>query len=246
MLQNANQVQMIVDGQKMRSARARRALTQEGLANQARVNVRTIQRAESGMPIRHETLADIAAVLGMPPSGLLRPGPVKEIEVQAAEAEEHWGQVLKRADRAEPVIASLERSVMSALTCGAEPTPELMPALTATIKHLESLMRDPWDAFERAPLRFSSVLARLTAVAELNGNLAELERHGLALYVGSTSEYVLVPNYTDEGMVVYRTQNPQYAMATRLHIAEYSAERVRVPTDIVWPLEIQPEEEIPF
>lgn len=50
----------------MKSARDRRAMTQEALAHQARVNVRTIQRAENGEPVRHETLADIAAALGVP------------------------------------------------------------------------------------------------------------------------------------------------------------------------------------
>ena len=66
-------------------------MSQENLANQARVNVRTIQRAEGGLPIRAETLAEIAAVLGVPPAGLLRSGPQKETEVLEAESAEDGG-----------------------------------------------------------------------------------------------------------------------------------------------------------
>ena len=238
---------MFIDPVKMKSARERRALTQEALAHQARVNVRTVQRAESGHPLHAETVAEIAAVLGLPPAGLIRPGPAKEQEVAAAEVEESQTQVLKKVDRGEMVIATLERSVMAVLGCSAEPTAETMPALRALIQSLEALIRKPWDPEDTPPLRFESLLDRLDAVANVNAGLAEVERHGMALFMGVSSEYVKVPRWSEEGlMATHVGQRPEYVRAARFMIAEYTAERLRVPADVVWPLEIEPDDDIPF
>jgi len=249
MLPRLKPAQVIVDGQKMRSARARHALTQESLAHKARVNVRTIQRAESGAPLRHETLAEIAAVLGMPPSGLIRPAPAKEAEVLAAEAasDNAESNVLKRVEDGETVIRSLEAAIMSELSCSANPTPDLMPVLRAVIAHMESLMRSPWDEEARAPLSFSSVIDRLEAVAALNGHLADLEREGLALYLGSLTVFVRAPQWSEEGLVVNLRHQPQYHSAVRVHIGEYAAERVRLPLYNRWPLDLCDDySDIPF
>lgn len=249
MLPNTRPVPLIIDANKMKAARARRALTQESLAHKANVNVRTIQRAEKGAPLRHETLAEIAAVLGVPPAGLLRPAPVKEDEVLAAEAalEDASGDVLRRVESAETVIQALERAVMSNLTCSANPTPEVMDVLREAISHLESLMIDPWDESTHTPLKFDSVIDRLEAVAKLNGCLSGLERAGLALYLCQVSVYVRVPRWTDEGLVVSLRQSPQYTSAVRLHLAEYATERVRLPQNVAWRLDLCDEDdEIPF
>ena len=119
-----------------------------------------------------------------------------------------------------------------------------MPILADVIGHIESLMRDPWDKYETSPLKFGSVLERLQAIAKLNGNLLELERSGLALYLASTTEYVKVPYRIEEGMVTAINQYAEYVMATRLHIAEYTAERVRVSAEVRWPLDLEAEPKI--
>lgn len=238
---------MFVDPIKMKAARDRRALTQEALAHQARVNVRTIQRAESGQPVHAETLAEIAAVLGVPPTGLLRPPPAKEQEVLGAEADDPQAQVLKRVESGEVVVATLERSAMAVLGCTAEPTVETMPTLRSLIQALESLIRDPWEFGHAPPLRFGSLLDRLDAVATLNGALADLERNGIALFLAVSSEYVKVPFGVEEGHMVTTTrQQPEYVRAARLLIAEYTSERIRVPADVVWPLQIEADDDIPF
>ena len=41
-------------------------------------------------------------------------------------------------------------------------------------------------------------------------------------------------------------QRPQYVLAVRLLIAEYSAERIRVSSDVLWPLEIEEDDGVPF
>lgn len=121
---------MMIDATKMKSARDRRAMTQEALAHQARVNVRTVQRAENGEPIRHETLADLAAALGVPVVGLLKTEAANDVEPEQ-EVEQAQMQVLKRVESAETVISLLERAVMSSLGCTAPPTQENMPHLRA-------------------------------------------------------------------------------------------------------------------
>jgi transcriptional regulator with XRE-family HTH domain len=241
-----------VDPKKMKSARERRAMTQENLANQARVNVRTIQRAETGLPIRAETLAEIAAVLGMPPAGLLGAAPHKEPEVVDAEAgvdaeaEAEVQTSLKRVTSADQVIRALERAVMSVLECSCEPTDANMPVLKKAITQVESLMRDPWCFEDSPPLRFKSLIGRLESVAALNTALAELEREGFALFMATSSQYVKVPRGQEEGiMATHLRQSPQYAFAARFLIAEYVSERVRVSPQVNWPLEIE-YDEVPF
>jgi hypothetical protein len=136
---------------------------------------------------------------------------------------------------------------MSVLECSAEPTDETMPSLKSVIVKLEALMLDPWEFGNSPPLRFTSLLDRLEAVAGLNSALTELERHGLALFGATSSEYVKVPRGQEEGiMAISSRQNPQYAVAARFHIAEYSAERLRLPADVVWPLKIEFDDDIPF
>lgn len=235
---------MYVDQAKMKAARDRRALTQEALANQARVNVRTVQRAERGQPIHAETLAEIAAVLGVPPAGLLRAAPVKEQEVMQ-DQEEGQTQVLKRVDSAEIVVSTLERSTMAVLGCTAEPTPETMPSLRQLIQTLERLVRHPWDFDAPPPLSFGSLLDRLEAVVELKAALAEIERNGMALFMATSTAFVKVPYGCEEGhMVTGRTQNASYVVAVRFHIAEYHSERIRISSDVRWPLDAEPEPEL--
>ncbi len=238
---------MIIDAVKMRSARDRRAMTQEMLARQARVNVRTIQRAENGEPIRHDTLADIAAVLGLPPAGLVK----GELEVEAAndvdgENETSQQQVLKRAESAEVVIGLLERSVMAVLDCKAAPTETNMPVLRTIIEEMEDLGGNPWDVERALPLRFKSLLGKLEKIAALNNALTALERAGLALYSAASTVFVKVPYYTDEGMVVTSRQRPKYVSAVRFVIAPYESERIRLSTDVVWPLDLELDDEVPF
>lgn len=236
---------MLVDPLKMKSARDRRALTQEALAHQARINVRTVQRAEAGFAIQAETLAEIAAVLGLPSSGLVRPNPAGTGDVVEAESDDRQTQILKRVESIEAVVGTLERSLMGVLGCHVEPTAENMPALRKIITNLEGLIRNPWDDSNFPPLRFDSLLGRLETVAALSQALVDIERQGLGLYLGVSIEYVKRPRYSDEGMVTHVGQTPEYVRAARFQIAEYTADRIRLPRDTIWPVDIEPDD-IPF
>lgn len=235
---------VLIDGMKMKSARDRRALTQEALAYQARVNVRTIQRAENGEPIRHETLADIAAALGVPPAGLLKPEPANDTEPDP-DADFDQIQVLKRVEGAEGIIALLERSTMAVLGCTTSPTEENMPVLRQVIEMLEEWIGHPWSEERCLPLHFGSLLPRLQALSRMNALLGDLERIGLSLYSAASTLFVKVPYYSEEGMVTRTNQQPRYVTAARFIIADYDNERVRASGDVIWPLPIE-EEEVPF
>lgn len=237
---------MKVDPVKMKSGRERRALTQESLAHKARVNVRTIQRAEGGFPIRAETLAEIAAVLGMPPAGLLRSRQEADVDPSPPTGEEGRSHVLKRVESGEVIISTLERSSMSVLECTAEPTVETMPHIRELITTLERLILYPWSIEDSPPLRFSSLLNRLDTIVELNGGLARIESSGLALFMATSTVFVRVPRMTDEGMVISHRQQPEYVTATRFLIAEYTAERIRQSADVLWPLELELDDDVPF
>ena len=235
---------MKIDATKMKSARDRRAMTQEALAHQARVNVRTVQRAENGEPIRHETLADLAAALGVPVVGLLKTEAANDVEPEQ-EVEQAQMQVLKRVESAETVVSLLERATMASLGCTAPPTPENMPHLRAIIGTIEKLLRDPWDQYNLPPLRFTSLLERLETIANLNAQLADLERAGLALYSAASTHFVKVPYHSDEGMVTGRSQPSDFVTAARFVIAGYENERLRVAADAIWPLQ-EEVDEVPF
>jgi hypothetical protein len=75
--------------------------------------------------------------------------------------------------------------------------------------------------------------------------LAELEREGFALFMATSSQYVIVPRGQEEGyMATNYRQQPEYVFAARFLIAEYVSERIRVSPQVNWPLEIA--DDVPF
>jgi len=98
---------------------------------------------------------------------------------------------------------------------------------------------DPWNWDDPACLRFSSLVARLEAIANMNGHLAALEAIGLALFSGSTIERAHMPRRNSDGEIYVRDGQPPISVrATRLLIAEYASERVTVQKATKWPVTI--------
>lgn len=185
-------------------------------------------------------------MLGVPPAGLLRVDVANDTDAEP-EPESSQTQVLKRVDRADMVIGLLERAVMAVIDCTADPTEKNMPPLKATITALEGHFGNVWDVTNSLPLRFDSLLRKLEATVALTGNLMELERAGLALYCAASTEYVKVPELTEEGLAISYRQKPRYVTAARFVIADYESERLRVSADVVWPLELEaPPDDVPF
>lgn len=227
---------MRCDVQKLRAARERRAMTQEKLAYDARVDVRTIQRAEAGAPLRQETVADLAAALGLPVSGLVDRSQTDEV----IELGSIFGPclMLKRATSARQVIALLEGCQLALLECEADPTEETLPLLTSVAKLIERKIPRPWSETEHR-VEFTSVVDRIETTAELNSALEALEKAGLALFYGSSWEKAVMP-YNDgfHGMVTATNQRPELVQAGRLVIGPYIAERVQVQRRVRWPVEL--------
>jgi transcriptional regulator with XRE-family HTH domain len=239
---------------KLRAARDRRALTQEKLAAEAKVDIRTVQRAEAGAPLRQDTIADIAAVLGVPLAALIDRSSPQSEEGVVAGIIFGAGVTLKRATTAREIIELLEDTHLAKLECDADPTEELMTDLADAISFIEGMLPHPWSEEEQnGPLTFNSLVTRLQHIAKLNTVLDALERHGLALFVGSTWVNAIMPSWGEEGLYTRTGQRPDNVRATRLLISPHVAERVSVQAATKWPVEIvTPEpavdwdEEVPF
>ena len=65
-----------IDRKTLKLLRERRLYTQDEFAVAAGMSVRTVQRAEMGVPVSAETLKSIAAVLEVPTTRLLAPMPL--------------------------------------------------------------------------------------------------------------------------------------------------------------------------
>ncbi len=229
---------------KLRAARDRHGMTQEMLAAQAKVDVRTVQRAEAGAPLRQETIADLAAVLGVPLSGLVAKD---DSETDRGTVQSFFGPglVLRRTAKGREVIELLETTRIGKLECDADPTEDIIDVLRGAIRFIEGMLPDPWDAEgQTGALSFSSLVDRLEAIAKMTETLADLERHGLTLFCGSTWERAVMPRWGEEGLYTRTGQRPESVRATRLLIAQIGGDRITVQRDIDWPVKIEPEEPI--
>lgn len=223
---------------KLKAARDRRAMTQEKLAAEARIDIRTVQRAEAGAPLRQDTIADIAAVLGVPLAGLIDRCASTSDEGNGNGVVLGSGLALRRATVAREVIELLEDTRLGKLECDADPTEDLMEVLKVAIEFIEGMLPQPWDVETHVTLTFGSLLDRLQHIAKMNSTLEALDRHGLSLFFGSTWVNAVMPKWTEEGLAVYRGQRPDAVRATRLLISPHSGEKVTVQAATKWPVEI--------
>lgn len=237
---------MKCDVMKMRAARDRRALTQDKLAVEARVDVRTVQRAEAGSPLRQETIADLAAVLGLPVNDLIAKGPEGKVDGAPVQLGDIFGpgMVLKRATSGRQVIELLEQSALAKLECEADPTEGNLELLKSSIQLMEGMLPNPWDCDRAGPLNFTSQVDRVEKIAAVNKALVELERAGLALFYGSAWESAMMPSTGEfRGMEVYRGQPSSFVQAARLVLSNYMSERITVQRATRWGVEIVTKED---
>src|SRR5678809_11139 len=83
------EVQMKIDGNRIRSLRDAKAWSQEHLANAAGLSSRTVQRVEAENIASSETRLAIAATLGVPAASLMPELPAPEHPVVAAARAQH-------------------------------------------------------------------------------------------------------------------------------------------------------------
>jgi len=113
------------------------------LAAQARIDVRTVQRAEAGEPLRQETIADLAAVLGVPSSALVvLDGAEDSPAGEPPQIGQIWGAglTLKRVSSGREAITTLETSELVQLECEVDPTEENLGTLTEAVRSSSPLL----------------------------------------------------------------------------------------------------------
>lgn len=65
--------------------------------------------------------------------------------------------------------------------------------------------------------------------------------------MATSSQFVKVPRAQEEGhMATNIRQSPEYVFAVRFLIGDYISERTRASTRVMWPLEIEFDDEVPF
>lgn len=222
---------------RLRAARDRRAMTQEKLAAEAKVDIRTVQRAEAGAHLRHDTIADLAAVLGMPVGSLIDTT-VPEEDNGVRDVSFGSGLGLKRSQSAREVIELLEQSHLAKLECDADPTTENIETLTQVIELIENLLPHPWDPEKGDQLSFGSLVDRLKAIASIDKALEDLERVGLGFFTGSAWVSAIMPRWHEEGLATSSGQRPDTVRATRLLISPSSTDKLTVSAETKWPVEI--------
>jgi len=90
------EVQMKIDGSRIRSLREAKAWSQEHLANAAGLSTRTVQRIEAENMASSETRLAVAAALGVPAASLMPEPPVPGNPVLVAARAQHsarWGWI---------------------------------------------------------------------------------------------------------------------------------------------------------
>lgn len=237
------------DPQKIIPLRANLAMTQEKLAQMSKVHPRTVQRAEAGHPINLETLADLAAALGVPAESILAR---KEPE-EAGDTSDMWtNTTVRRVASGRELLENLRKARLGALEYEIEPTSQNLPVLKRTIEALQPHMpRHPLDMseFRNAPF-IPSLVDELEAIVGINSQLQELQDQELALFVGMQFLNAVMPCYDPEEdrFVFHNNQSPERVWAVRLLLAPNSVEKMKVKTERDWDVTILDEidDDIPF
>lgn len=218
---------MPIDRVRFIALRQHRGMTQDKLAHEARLSIRTVQRIEAGEPAGLETLNQLAACLGVVTAELLADTP--------AQAGAEPGIVLKPEWSGMRLV---ERVVAAdRLDFGVAFEPRRSSAETALnlLRRLEDLncytyghARDyDWDLVNRAA-------ARVAAAADLNETmdlLADVKPEGLRLLTGQYSVSGKRLRWdNDAGFWFTTARQPEEALSVvALRIAPATMPSLRIP-----------------
>ena len=198
-----------------------------------KVNHRTVQRAERGEALQLDTLAGLAAALGVNIGELtLTDGDPDQIN--HSETSESNVVVLRQITSGMALIDLICSSFSGRLYCAAEPTERNINALTDMVERIEKLIPTPWQS----PLEAEdlSLAQRLREALAITARLAELEKLGVAVFAGTYMASAQVPRFDyDEGHMYVRT-NQKFEPVTVCHVSinPIGAERVTVKVSDQW------------
>lgn len=207
---------------KLREAKG---LTQEQVAAMSKLDVRTVQRAEAGTAIGLETLAQIAATLGVPNDELLVN---KESEAEATPNVDFC--VLHAVQAPLHVISLLSSHQDADLECIAETTGKgradgVLAFLDAIEKHLPTLTP---DVHEPLPTVADRVRRKVALEQKLSAAMQSMKAAGLGLYAGTFTDVIRIPHYDDEMgfWAVSLRSRPQPVSILVLRVAEAGQQRL--------------------
>src|SRR6516164_4208673 len=139
----SNPTKIRCNGAQVRQLRVRKSMTQEKLAAMSKVNHRTVQRAERGEFLQLDTLASLAAALGVIVGELILPDDSAE-QIEQSETSESNAVVLRRRTSGMALIELVCDSFSGKLYCAAEPTEDNIATLTDLVERVERLIPKPW------------------------------------------------------------------------------------------------------
>src|SRR4029077_5688220 len=128
----SNRTRIRCNGARVRQLRVQQSMAQEKLAAMCKVNNRTVHAAERSESLQLDTLASLAATLGVTVGELtLTDGDPNQTD--HPETSESNAVVLRRITSGKTLIDLIYGSFSGTLYCGAEPTEENIDALTDMI-----------------------------------------------------------------------------------------------------------------
>lgn len=110
----------------------------------SKVNHRTVQRAERSESLQLDTLASLAATLGVTVGELTLTNGDPD-QTDQTETSESNAVVLRRITSGKTLIDLVCDSFSGKLYCAAEPTEENINTLTDMIERVEKLIPKPWE-----------------------------------------------------------------------------------------------------
>ncbi len=167
------------NGEAIRELRTARAMTQEKLARLSGVDVKTIYRAERGeLPVRIETLQDLAAALEVPLARIVVEEPSCDESIATA-PESYRSLVLRRVERASEYCelgAQCERYVYRVKVDPDEPTAGRMRELLELTRRVVMGAAAARDRFDEA-----GEFSEPARIARLKTLLDELRQAGVSV-----------------------------------------------------------------
>lgn len=195
-------------------------MTQEGLAFRCELSRKTVQRLERGEDVRADTVALVAAALGLSVDDLAR------ADGRPAAREERL--ILRRARSGTRIFETLAKTYAGRITCDVEATGATLGPLTDLVCALQSLVSEQWGRGPKIPADLP-LAERLRAIAALNDALRSLEAHGIGCFLGHYYRYVV-----DTGRSEPASARSEPLVLSRIHLTRLGREALWAPVEEAW------------
>lgn len=235
---------MYIDGEKLRSLRLRKGMSQEKLALMANVNKRTIQRAENSEPVRIDTIGFIAEALDVEQREL-RKYRLELVSAHPDEIPKETGMVvLIPVTRGSKLVKTLDGAFKAKFEYEVEPTESNLELLEGIASVLNGAWTSPWEEPQNR-LGAASDADVLRLQAKANSTLAALADGGIRVFMGTYGSFEQLPHFSPyEGMQISYNTPVEHVTNALVVVTDENVEFVtRIPSDHEDHLL---EEEVPF